>query len=117
MSFTPDILSHVDVEFATTNNIYTGVARGKGEAGFNNLFADQVTRWTGNVVGRAEGLRPKYPTCSQAEALYPMKISTDYLQRIYVANSGDQSEIVGFLKATLHRDVDVVIDPNRFGER
>ncbi|MEN5275686.1 DarT ssDNA thymidine ADP-ribosyltransferase family protein [Brucella sp. TWI432] len=117
MSFTPDVLLHDDVEFATTNNIYSGVIRGKGEEGFDRLFSPRVTRWNGNIVHRLDDLPPRFPTCFQAEALYPMKISTEHLQRIYVRTVEDQSEIIGFLKATLHRDVDVLINPEKFGER
>lgn len=117
MSFDPVILSHDGVVFATTNNIYTGVVRGEGENGFQRLFSPHIVRWNGNVVARVGGLEERYPTCAQAEALYPSTISTDFLQRIYVSNATEQSEIMGFLNATFHRDVEVVIDPSKFGER
>lgn len=117
MSFTPDILSHDDVVFATTNNIYTKVIRKQGTEGLNQLFSNSIIRWNNNIAKRPNDLSLRFPTCFQAEALYPMKISTAHLQRIYVKNSQDQSEIIGFLKATFHRDVDVVINPAKFGVR
>lgn len=117
LSFSPDILSHEDVVFSTTNNIYPSVKRGIGAPGLDALFAQQVVGRYGAITTRPNTLPTFYPTCFQAEALYPTKISTDFLQRIYVANSAEQSEIIGFLKATFHRDVDVVVSPEKFGTR
>ncbi|WP_439602432.1 DarT ssDNA thymidine ADP-ribosyltransferase family protein [Devosia sp.] len=117
MSFSPEIMAHEGVEFATTNNIYTGVSRGMGEAGFDALFRDRIVRWTGNNVSRSATAPSYYPTCPQAEVLYPAAVSTDHLQRIYVRTADEQSEVVGFLKATFHRDVDVVVCPDKFGDR
>ena len=117
LSFNPIILSDTGVEFATTNNIYTCVRRGFGAAGLEALYADQVARWRGNAVNRSPGLLACHPTCFQAEALYPSAISTDHMQRIYVRTQDDQSEVIGFLKATFHPDVDVVIAPEKFGNR
>ncbi|TPK40992.1 DarT ssDNA thymidine ADP-ribosyltransferase family protein [Mesorhizobium sp. B2-5-3] len=117
MSFDPAVLGHPGVIFATTNNIYTGVTRGQGLAGFDGMFAKTITRWHGNVVHRANHLPANLPTCTQAEALVPTAVSTDYLQRIYVQSANDQSEVVGFTKATFHRDIDVVVDPAKFGSR
>ncbi len=117
LSFNPCILSHPDVEFATTNNIYTGVLRAKNAPGLEALYAPQIERWTGNAVRRGSTIRPSFPTCFQAEALYPAAVSTEFLQRIYVFNESDQSEVVGFTKASFHSDVDVVVAPEKFGAR
>lgn len=117
LSFNPIILSHISVEFATTNNIYSSVRRGLGAGGLEMLYADQIVRWFGNTVRRSPALPACYPTCFQAEALYPSTVSTDHLQRIYVKTHTDQSEVVGFLKATFHRDVEVLVAPEKFGNR
>jgi len=117
LAFDPSILTHPGAVFATTNNIYTGVIRGEGANGFEALYANQVMRWYGNSVTRSDALRDAYPTCFQAEVLYPQSVSTEHLIRIYVQNQSDQSEVVGFLKATFHRDVDVIVDPSKFGPR
>ena len=117
LAFDPVILSHPAVEFATTNNIYTSVRRGVGLAGLEALYADRVTRWQGNVASRQPGLPAASPTCFQAEALYPGAVSTEHLSRIYVRNTDDQSEVIGFLKATFHRDVDVIVAPQKFESR
>jgi hypothetical protein len=84
LSFSPEILSHKGVVFATTNNIYTGVKRGVGESGLEKLFADKVERWTGEVAERTESTPINQPTCNQAEVLYPGPLSTDYLRHVYV---------------------------------
>lgn len=117
LAFDPAVLAHDDVVFATTNNIYTSVIRGKGQAGLDRLFANPVVRWHGNTVVRHNGMQSSHPTCFQAEALYPASLSTEHLQRIYVRNQADQSETIGFLKATFHRDVDVIVAPEKFGNR
>ncbi len=114
LGFDPAVLTHDDVVFATTNNIYTSVLRGSGEAALERLFQNPVVRWQGNSVARLPATRPSYPTCFQAEALYPGSLSTEFLQRIYVRSAMDQSEIIGFLKATFHREIDVVIAPEKF---
>lgn len=117
LSFSPEILAHEGVVFSTTNNIYPSVIRGTGAPGLEALFGQNVAGRYRTITSRPSTLPPFYPTCFQAEALYPAKISTDFLQRIYVANSAEQSEIIGFLKATFHRDVDVVVSPEKFGAR
>ncbi|MUO85733.1 DUF4433 domain-containing protein [Agrobacterium vitis] len=117
MSFSPEILTHQGVVFSTTNNIYPSVIRGTGAPSFEALFAKTVVGRYQTITSRPITLPPFYPRCFQAEALYPKKISTVFLQRIYVANSAEQSEIIGFLKATFHRDVDVVVSPEKFGAR
>lgn len=117
LAFDPAVLAHEGVVFASTNNIYTSVRRGTGEEGLLRLFAERVTLYNARTASRLAGMRRSYPTCEQAEALYPRSLSTDYLQRIYVRTGAEQSETVGFLKATFHRDVDVVVAPDKFGRR
>jgi len=93
------------------------VQRAQDVAGLDALYADKVVRWLGNTVGRAPGMLDCHPTCFQAEVLYPSAVSTDNLQRIYVKTDTDQSEVVGFLKATFHRDIEVLIAPHKFDDR
>jgi hypothetical protein len=117
LGFDPTVLAHEGVVFATTNNIYSSVRRGVGDAGLALLFADQVPQYNALAVSRTAGMRQSYPTCPQAEALYPVSLSTEHLQRIYVRTAAEQSETVGFLRATFHRDIDVVVAPEKFGRR
>ena len=117
LSFSPEILHHDGVVFATTNNIYTGVKRSSGEAGLDALYAEDVVQWNGRVVHRTAELPPSWPTCGQAEVLYPGEIDTSHLRCIYVRTEADRSEVLGFLRATWHSDVAVVVDPDRFQGR
>ena len=117
LAFDPVVLTHEGVVFATTNNIYSSVLRATGQAGLERLFSGSVNRWPNNIAFRVPDMRLSYPTCSQAEALYPAMISTEHLRRVYVHNLADQSEVAGFLKATFHREVDVVVEPSKFGSR
>lgn len=117
LAFDPIVLTHEAVVFATTNNIYSSVSRGTGEVGLNQLFSQRIVRWPGNVAVRDATTRLSYPTCSQAEALYPRAVSTEHLQKVYVRSEADQSEVVGFLKATFHEEVDVMVAPEKFGYR
>ncbi len=89
LSFSPEILTHPGVYFATTNNIYTGIKRRMGARGLNDLFAAQIERWQGNVIARDEDLPVNQPTCNQAEVLYPSKLSIEYLKHIYFENEND----------------------------
>jgi hypothetical protein len=114
LSFSPAILTHAGVRFATTTNIYTSVSRGSGAAGLEALYAAQIVRWFGNTVRRSPELPACQPTCIQAEVLYPSAVPTNHLQRIYAKTYADQSEIVGFLKATFHRDVEVLVAQEKF---
>ena len=90
LSFSPEILSHPGVFFATTNNIYTSVKRKMGAKGLNDLFSDRIERWPGNVVVREPNLPLNQPTCNQAEVLYPGELSIDYLRHIYVETEDNQ---------------------------
>lgn len=117
MSFDPNIMDHDGVTFATTNNMYTSVAHGVGYAGYGSLFADRVHRYQNNFAVRASDMPNSYPTCEQAEVLYPGEISTTYLRHIYTKTEQDKSEVIGFLKATYHDPVDVTVQPDRFLRR
>ncbi len=89
LSFSPEILTHPGVYFATTNNIYSSVKRKNGAEGLNDLFAKQIERWPGNIVSRGQDLQASQPTCNQAEVLYPQKLHIKYLRHIYFNNEDD----------------------------
>ena len=117
LAFDPEVLTHEGVVFSTTNNMYTGVIQEEGAAGLNSLYADTVVRWATSHVRRPTDERLSYPTCFQAEALYPQALSTEHLRRIYVRTQQDQNEVCGFLKATFHPEVDVLVSAEKFGAR
>jgi hypothetical protein len=116
-AFDPDIITHDGVIFTTTNNIYTSTARGVGREGLLALYADKIRHWGARSVTRATGLPSSWPTCEQAEVLYPGEIETRFLRRIYTRSVEEQSEVAGFLKATFHDDVAVIVDPGKFEGR
>lgn len=116
LAFDPSILTHSGVVFATTNNIYTGVSRGTGPNGLQQLFSPYTTRWTGNTITRYPALPDAYPTCIQAEALYPRELSIQYLRHVYVIRGDDQDEVYAQLHLTGIKGVEVTVDPSKFNE-
>lgn len=95
LAFDPSILSHDGVYFTTTNNMYSGVRRERGESGFKALFVAQITRWSGKTVRRAAGWPNNRPTCPYAEVLYPVQVDLEYLRTIYVRESSHIDDIAG----------------------
>lgn len=93
VSLDPVVLTHEDVYFATTNNMYSGVKRQTGQEGLEALFAPVVTRWAGNTVSRPRDQPKALTTCHQAEALYPVCVPSKYFRGIYVA-TGEHADIV-----------------------
>lgn len=91
--FSPVVLEHSGVYFTTTNNIYTGVRRADGPTGLENMFADRVSRWQGNVVSREPSSPANQPTCNQAEVLYPGDLSLQYLEHVYVENEDNAASV------------------------
>jgi hypothetical protein len=116
LSFDPVILSHPGVYFATTNNMYSGVRRGTGVEGLQALFEKHILQWGKQIVKRDSQLHSKFPTCPQAEVLYPGELSTEYLQRIYVVTGGDHDDICGQCAGVCHPDIEVQILPEIFRE-
>jgi hypothetical protein len=115
LSFNPIILTHEGVYFTTTNNIYTAVRQRPGSEGLEAMFADAVVRWAGNSVVRSATTPAPFPTCEQAEVLYPGEVSTDFLQEIYVSCEEDADQVFGQIRALGHPEVQVNIMPKMFG--
>lgn len=114
LAFSPEILSHDGVVFTTTNNIYTGVQRDTGTKGLKKLFAPSVTRWVGNVVERPLEFPSSYTTCVQAEVLYPAKVATEFLRKIYVIDEQSADELAGQFSVLQHPLVPIEIRPAIF---
>lgn len=113
LAFSPDILAHEGVYFATTNNIYDFVVRQPGARGLDNLFAQSIKRkgnWTALRRDRADAL----PTCEQAEVLYPKRLPLQYLEKIYVQNGDDHDRVSGWLNYYKRPNVQVLIDEAKF---
>jgi hypothetical protein len=116
LAFDPVVLSHPGVFFATTNNMYTGVRREQGVKGLDALFANKIIRWSGNEVYRPKTHPPHYPTCVQAEALYPKELSTDYLRHVYVATDVHLDVIGGQCQALRMPMMPCSVRPDVFSE-
>ena len=114
LSFDPVILTHEGVYFTTTNNIYTGVKRGTGLSALEALFAQKVLRYNQFFAYRKEDTPLYQPTCEQAEVLYPRQLSTEYLRTIYVSSDNRIDAIQDILGGVNHRDVSVVVRPDKF---
>jgi hypothetical protein len=63
LSFLPVILTHDNVYFATTNNIYPSVKRGVGCAGLEALFDNAVSSRYGHIKTRHPGMAQNLTTC------------------------------------------------------
>lgn len=118
LSFSPIIMGHCGVQFCTTNNMYSGVNRGRGSEGLDALFAPRVVQWHSSkksrIIPRESTLPMSMTTCEQAEVLYPVEISTDYLQEIYVAQDSHADEAAGQMEVVGHRKVKITVKPEMF---
>lgn len=121
LSFKPEIMTHDDVWFATTNNGYPDCQRERGLDGFNALFSDRVLRKRAGYNGpwyASRGGRPScLPTCEQAEVLYPERVSLEHLQTVYVEDVNHHDAAVGWLDDFGYSDVRVFVDPQKFNGR
>lgn len=114
LDFSPAILSHDGVQFASTNNMYSGVVRRVGSTGLDALFAPNVRQWHSSNISRSPELNHCFTTCPQAEVLYPGEISTDFLQAIYVSTEAVGDELAGQVAAVAHGSVKIEIRPELF---
>lgn len=106
----PTVLTHEDVIFVTTNNIYPAARRAPGAAGLQALFSPEVPARYGATQSRTSSTHASWTTCVQAEALYPNEISTRFLSRIIVATDLHAAVADAQLAAVDHEDVEIVVD-------
>lgn len=116
LSFTPDILTHKGVVFATTNNSYTGVRRGTGASGLMTFYAARMGQchcWDSSFE-RPPGLAPNLPTCPQAEVLYPCELSLDFLNRIFLSADEQTDDLAGQIAVLGCSEIDYEVDISVF---
>lgn len=116
LDFRPEIMTHANVWFTTTNNIYTEVDRALGLPGLQKAFQPVTHRYQSYFARRPDDYPLNLPTCNQAEVLYPGELSTEHLQRIYVRCENDTDELAGQMAATGHPSVEVAVRPELFQE-
>lgn len=116
LSFVPDILTHKDVVFATTNNSYAGVKRGTGASGLMALYAARMGQChkRDSSFERPPGLTPNLPTCPQAEVLYPCELSLDFLNKIFLSADEQADVLAGQIAALGCPDIDYEVDISVF---
>ena len=114
LSFDSIILTHKGVYFTTTNNMYTGVRRAQGPDGLEAMFAQRIVQWHSSTVTRNQSSADAYPTCMQAEVLYPGELSSRFLRRVYVASGEDSDEVYGQLAALGHEHLTIDVRPEVF---
>lgn len=114
LSFDPVIATHSDVEFATTNNFYSGCRRAPGAEGLQALFESPIHQYENKQILRVPGQPRHWPTCRQAEVLYPHAVSTEYLKAIYVVNDAHHDVAAGWCELMGHDDVPVEVRPGVF---
>lgn len=112
-SVSPSILDDANVWFTTTNNIFPAVRRGQGVEGFEAMFADPVEGRYGAIHTRA-GLPCSQPTDRAAEVLYPQRISTQNVQKVYVTEPEHRHLILAWCEALEHPDLEIEIRPDVF---
>lgn len=114
LAFDPVVLAHPGVVFVTTNNAYHDCAvRAEGAQGLESLFAEAVREYVDRRRFR-HGKMPNQPTCVQAEALYPEKLSTEFLRRVYVADSEHASMTEAWCASLNHSPLEIIVDPEVF---
>lgn len=115
LAFDPVIMTHDNVHFSTTNNIYPSKILGRGDEALERLFDQTVLGRYAFRHQRYEGMPTSHTTCEQAEVLYPGEISTKFLKCIYVSTEEDQDDVRGQLLAVDHPPIEVIVSPAVFG--
>lgn len=114
LSFAPVAMAHEGVLFSTSNMAYEGVEPAPGVEGLRALFADPAHDGFGRYMRRPSGKPGNEATASQAEVLYPDAVSTDLLQRIYVADDMAAASVEAIVGSVGHDDVEVLVQPGLF---
>jgi len=89
----------------------------KNHIGLKNMFSPVVATCTRSSViqiQRPHDLPQKYPTCTQAEVLYPGSLSTEYLKRVYVLKQDFEYAICGQCAALNLPPIEVSVNNSIF---
>lgn len=113
LGFDAHILADPGVIFATTNNMYSGVRREGGLTGISDLYSDEVRQYLNRKV-RRQGHADNQPTDPQGEALYPQRLSTQWLRCVYVRHPEHEEKVAAMMDAVGHHPVEIKYDPEAF---
>jgi hypothetical protein len=92
------------------------VKRGYGASGLEELFANKIVEYeSGTVARRLSSTPSNQPTSKQAEVLYPVELSLDYLQKIYVNESDNASAVESqWAVCSKAKSVECIVKPELF---
>lgn len=93
LSFRPEIMTHDNVFFSTTNNAYDYAKRIPGQYGLEELFQPSVRVFENKYLYRTKATPDNFTTCPQAEVLYPGRVPLDFLNAIYFNSYDDMHEV------------------------
>lgn len=113
LSFSPEIMSHQGIYFATTNNIYPSCKRGQSVEDFEAMFKNPVEGLRQRDFYREDSHLPSWTTCVQAEVLYPDGLSLEHLNRIYVYDEKTKPCVNAQMMLYNH-SIETVVDPSVF---
>ncbi|MFZ6757569.1 DarT ssDNA thymidine ADP-ribosyltransferase family protein [Undibacterium sp. Ji50W] len=117
LSFSPEIMTHENVVFSTTNNAYDLTERATGHAGFESLFKPSVRQFPTKLIIRPKTAQMMHTTCNQAEILYPKSVSISYLRRIYLSSYEHLHEVeaqIGVCSPNIVGTLDLIVAPELF---
>lgn len=103
LAFDPSIIMHEGVFFVTTNNAYPSAIRGTGKDGLDRLFGSCIVGRYRSIIHRDEATPLNHTTDFQAEVLYPEEVSTNYLNKIYVASAEEADDVSGLISALSYK--------------
>jgi hypothetical protein len=112
LSLDPVILSHPNVTFATTNNIWSGCKRATGPDGLRAMFEPRVERFPSKAPAqRTEAHLANWTTCEEAEVLYPIEVGSEFVRRIYFAKAEHLQTGRAQIETLGHPPLDLVLQP------
>lgn len=114
LSIDPEVLGHDGVVFCTVNNIWPKVERDYGANGLEALFADRVIGSYDRVITRPNPANDAWPTCIQAEVLYPGKIPSTMIQRIYFDDAVHRAAGEAQIATVEHSAIPCEVNPSVF---
>ena len=114
LDFSPEILTHPDVLFVTTNNIYPAARRKGGPEGLEALFVPRFNNGKCDLDRERSGLPDNVPTCNQAEVLYRGPLSFEFLKKVHVKDEKDKVLVSSQADTLGALNCEVVISPERF---
>lgn len=110
----PIVLGHEGVVFCTGNNIWPRTTRGYGAAGLEAMFAEAVPGTYNSVIKRSTDAASSWPTCNQAEVLYPGEMPTEHVMTVYTRTALHCAAGDAMMATVDHPHLEFVVDQPLF---